>query len=456
MNDTDRAAGRTGMGAVMGAKNLKAVAIRGTGGVRVADPEGFRRYALANMAKIRANPWLGDALPTLGTAGLVEVLDEGGILPTGNWESGTFEGAAKIGGAAMRDTILLGRRACLSCPVGCQRSVQVESGQFSGVRPEYGGPEYETLAALGSLCRNDDLEAIAMANQLCNAYGMDTISAGSTIAFAMECFEKGILTEKQAGFPIRWGDAEVIVKLVSLMAKREGIGEILADGTRSAAAAFGKEAEGLTMQVKGMEPGMHEARGKQGLSLSYATAPRGPDHMEGFHDTGFLEDDAAPELGVTKAMDPLTLEGKAPAVSALENYNSFIDSIPICSFLSLPVAGLHNGDEITGMLQAATGWTDLTFEEELRIGERNYNVCRAVTVRDSGGKPDDRPPAKIFRPLIGGATDGTRIGEREFQEALAQYYEVRGWDPGGVPGRARLEELGLGDVADALHGGGKA
>ena len=454
MNDTDRAAGRTGLGAVMGSKNLKAIAVRGTGAVRVADPEAFRLHALANIALIREHAWLSEGLPDLGTAGLVESLDSGGILPTGNWESGTFEGAGRISGTAIRDNMLLGRRGCMGCPVGCQRSVRVESGRFAGVRPEYGGPEYETVAALGSLCRNDDLEAIAMANQLCNAHGMDTISAGSTIAFAMDCFEKGILTEKQAGFPIRWGDADTIVKLVDLIARREGIGEILADGTRMAAEALGKGAADLAVQVKGLELGMHEPRGKQGLVLSYATAPRGADHMEGFHDTSYVADDVAPELGIVEGMEALTLEGKAPAVGAAENYNSFINSIPICSFMSLTVAGIHNAEEITGLLRAATGWDDLSFEEEMEIGERNYNICRAATVRE--GEVKDVPAAKLFRPLNGGATDGEAIGEKEFEKALGEYYRFRGWAPGGIPSRARLKKLGLSEVAEVLHGGGKA
>ncbi|MGQ9631093.1 MAG: aldehyde ferredoxin oxidoreductase family protein [bacterium] len=452
INDTDRAAGRTGLGAVMGSKNLKAIAVRGTGGVKVADPEGFRKHAITDIAKIKAHPWLGGSLSELGTSGGVEGLDEMGILPTRNWGAGTFKYANRISGTAMKNTILLGHRACQACPIGCTRVVEVKGGPFGGVRPEYGGPEYETVAALGSLCWNNNLEAIALANQMCNAYGMDTISTGSVIAFAMDCFEGGLLTEKDVGFRLAWGDPQAIVKLVGLIAKREGIGDLLAEGTRKAAQKIGGDAPKLAVEVKGLEMGMHEARGKKGLGISYATAPRGADHMEGFHDPAYTKDNAAPELGIVKGMDRFTLEGKPKAVCAVENYNSFIDSLPICSFMSLPIAGIKNTDEITGMLAAATGWNDLTFEEEIAIGERNYNLARAFTVREGGGRADDRLPWKMSKPLPEGASKDQIISQKDLAEALREYYKIRGWTKDGVPSKNKLVELGLEDVAERLHG----
>ena len=460
MNDTDRAAGRTGMGAVMGAKNLKAIAIRGTGRVALADPKAFREHALVELAKIRKHPWLGDSpgsVRRLGTSGGVEGLSRMGILPTRNWETGAWEDADRISGTALRNTILLGHRACQACPVGCTRVVRVSDGPFGGVRPEYGGPEYETVAAFGSLCQNRNLEAIALLNQKCNAYGLDTISAGSVIAFAMECFEKGLLTEKEIGFRLDWGDAPAMVRLLDLIARREGIGDLLAEGTRRAAATIGRGASELAVEVKGLELGMHEARGKKGLALSYATAPRGADHNEGFHDTRITGPNAWPELGVTEAMDRFTLEGKPRVVRLAQDYTSFINSLPLCSFLSLTVAGLHNTEEVSGMLAAATGWKDITLEEEMTIGERAYNLARAFTVRESGGRADDRLPVKLSRSLQGGASKDQVITDADFQAALQEYYRVRGWSEKGTPTETKLKELGLEDVAQMLaaKGGGR-
>jgi aldehyde:ferredoxin oxidoreductase len=457
MNDTDRAAGRTGLGAVMGAKNLKAVAIRGTGRVTLADPKAFRDFALADLAKIRRHPWLGDSpggAGALGTAGGVEDLSSAGILPTRNWETGTWEYADRISGTAMKNTILLGHRACQACPVGCTRVVQVPGGPFGGVRPEYGGPEYETVAAFGSLCENRNLEAIALLNQRCNEYGLDTISAGSAIAFAMECCERGLLSERDIGFRLGWGDAPAMVRLLEMIARREGVGDLLAEGVRRAAARLGGGASDLAVQVKGLEFGMHEARGKKGLALSYATAPRGADHMEGFHDPSLAVPNAWPELGVTETMDRFTLEGKPRVVRLAEDYTSFINSLPLCSFMSLTVGGIRNTEEITGMLSAATGWSDLTLAEEMAIGERAYNLARAFTVRESGGQADDRLPAKLSRSLRDGASRDQVITDRDLQPALQEYYRLRGWTETGIPSQAKLQELGLGDVVRQLAGQG--
>jgi len=451
MNDTDRAAGRTGLGAVMGSKNLKAIAVRGTGAVAVADPKAFREHALADLAKIRSHGWLGDSLPKLGTAGGVEGLSAMGILPTHNWDTGSYAHADRISGTAMAGSILIGHRACQSCPVGCTRVVRVDGGPFAGARAAYGGPEYETVAAFGSLCMNSNIEAIALINQKCNAYGLDTISAGTVVAFAMDCVEKGIIGEKEIGFRLSWGDAHAMVRLIDAIARREGIGALLAEGTREAARKLGGEAPELAVEVKGLELGMHESRGKKGLGISYATAPRGADHMEGFHDTAFASADAMPELGIVEAMDRFALAGKARAVARVEDYTSFVNSLPICSFMSLTVAGIHNTGELTGMLAAATGWKDIGLEEELAIGERNYVLARAFTMRESGGQAVDRLPFKITQSMPEGATKGQKISAEELKSALAEYYQVRGWSEDGRPTAKKLRELGLDAVAGSLR-----
>jgi aldehyde:ferredoxin oxidoreductase len=266
-----------------------------------------------------------------------------------------------------------------------------------------------------------------------------------------------LLTEKEIGFRLEWGDAAAMGRLLDMIAHREGIGDLLADGTRRAAAKLGHGASELAVEVKGLELGMHEPRGKKGLALSYATAPRGADHMEGFHDPMIAGPNAWPELGVVEAMDRFSLEGKPRAVRLAEDYTSFINSLPICSFMSLPIAGVRNTEEITGMLAAATGWRDITIEEEMAIGERAYNLARAFTVRESAGTADDRLPAKLSRSLQDGASRGQTIADEEFTPALQEYYRLRGWSENGTPTETKLRELGLEDVAQQLarKGGGR-
>ena len=450
INDADRAAGRTGLGAVMGSKKLKAIAVRGRGGVKIADPQRFMNHFRDGVATMREHAVM-EHFTSLGTAGGVEQLDKDGILPTRNWESGTFKHPDRISGTAMKEEgILKKNRACQACTVGCTRVVEVKSGPFAGVRPIYGGPEYETIGAFGSGCGNDNLDSIALANQLCNAYSMDTISCGSVIAFAFDCFEKGHLTEQDAGFPLPWGDAATIIKLVHMIARRDGIGDLLAEGVREAARRIGGGAEKLAVHVRGLELGMHEARGKKGLGISYATAPRGADHMEGFHDPSFAKKDAMPQIGVTESFDPYALEGKSDAIRAVENYTSFINSIPLCIFLS-PLTSLDNTDHVAGMVAAATGWSDLPVDEQLQIGERNYNLARAFTCRETDGPPEDKLPWKISQALNSGATKGQSIPPDEMAGALKVHYKVRGWTDQGVPSRQKLTELGLPEVADAIH-----
>jgi len=450
INDADRAAGRTGMGAVMGSKNLKAIAVRGRGGVDIADPKRFMSHFRDGVATMREHAVM-EHFTSLGTSGGVENLDKRGTLPTRNWESGTFEHPDKISGSAMKkDGIFKKNRACQACTVGCTRVVEVKSGPFAGVRPIYGGPEYETVAAFGSGCGNNNLESIALANQLCNAYSMDTISCGSVIGFAFDCFEKGYLTEKDVGFALPWGDSHAIIKLIHMIARREGVGDLLAEGVREAARRIGGDAPKLAVHVRGLELGMHEARGKKGLGISYATAPRGADHMEGFHDTSYTAKDAMPKIGVTKSFDPYVLEGKSAEIRAVENYASFINSIPICYFLS-PLVSLDNMDHVAGMVAAATGWDELPIEEQLQIGERNYNLARAFTCRETDGPPEDKLPWKISQAFKEGKTKGQSIPDDQMADALQVHYKVRGWDEQGVPTREKLAELGIPEVAEAIH-----
>jgi aldehyde:ferredoxin oxidoreductase len=227
-------------------------------------------------------------------------------------------------------------------------------------------------------------------------------------------------------------------------------------GVKEAAKRLGPEAQELAVEVKGLDLPMHEARGKQGLGLSYATAPRGGNHMEGFHDHAFMAPDTAPEIGITKPLSRLDLNDKPDAVFRAENYNSFINSLPICSFMSLAVMGIHNCDELTGLIVAATGWKDFTFEEELTIGERAYSLAKAYTARETGGAPEEGLPKKLADPLPRGGSQDTPVDPDAFKNARSEYYKLRGWNEAGCPTEDRLKELGLEDVAEVLYGkGGK-
>ena len=269
LNELKHVNGRTGMGAVMGAKNLKAIAVRGDKKMALHDPEKVREIVKEVGEIWKKNP---SALGELGTARGVMPLNAGGILPTRNFTTGTFEKAEAICGETMRDTILVSRGTCYGCPVRCKREVKVEEPYH--VDPEYGGPEYETLGALGSLCGMGDLKAIAMGNQLCGAYGIDTISTGTTIAFAMECFEKGILTPRETdGIKLQFGNAEAMVAMVEKIGKREGFGDLLAEGAKTAAEKIGKGSQNYAMHVKGQPFPIHEPRGKAGLALAYSIIP---------------------------------------------------------------------------------------------------------------------------------------------------------------------------------------
>jgi len=423
-------AGRTGLGAVMGSKRLKAIVVRGKRKIAVQNPEKLNRLVKENN-RIITKGW-GTVLKEIGTGAAMELYSEMGVLPTKNFHLGLFDKVERISAKRMIDTLVVKRKACPYCPIGCRREVQVKDGPFGSVSPRYGGPEYETLAAFGSLCLNDDLDAIASANQLCNAYGMDTISMGVCIAFTMECFEKGGVTEKDVGFPVRWGDPHALIRLVQMTARREGFGDLLADGVRQAAERIGRGSERYAVHVKGLEIPMHEPRGKKGLGISYAAAPRGGNHLEGFHDTFFANKDSCPELGITEALDPFTLAGKPEWVKRAEDFSSFQNSLILCSFTVRTYGPQRNIGLILEMLNAATGW-DVSLEEALSMGERNLNLARSFSVREGIARHDDRLPDVFSLPIPEGACKGQSIAAGEMDKALNEYYRCRGWSSAGVP-----------------------
>lgn len=433
IHDRNRAAGRPGLGAVMGSKRLKAVAIAGHTEKPLADRAGFAR-ARAQFAEELMDEGMkrfGDC----GTARGLTWLCEMGILPTKNFQEGVFDRAEEIGGERMAETILVGRDTCAGCPVRCKRVVKAE---FLGraVDPSYGGPEYETLAALGSLCLCSDLPAIALANQLCNAYGLDTISVGVAIATLMEASEKGLIGER-----IPWGDGQAVVEWTERIARREGLGDEVASGLAAWAKGRGID---FAMTVKGVEVPMHEPRGKVGLGLSYALSPRGATHLEGLHDTMLEGDNPTPELGITHRMDRFALEGKAEVLVVYENLRSFVNSLVLCAFVTRETGARYNFGRIRELL-AHTSGIDLSPRDMLAVGERNFALLRLYAGRVGYTVEDDGLPPRLHAPLPRGASADRPLDQTSFRREAAAYYRARGWDRRGLTPE-RLRELGLEDL----------
>jgi aldehyde:ferredoxin oxidoreductase len=345
----------------------------------------------------------------------------------------------------MNESILVGRRGCYSCSIRCKPEVAVK-GAYN-VDPAYGGPEYETLASLGSNCGIDNLEAIAKGNELCSAYGLDTISTGASIAFAMECFEQGILTEKDTGgLKLNFGNAEAMVQLVGMIARREGLGKVLADGVARAAAVFGKGAENFALHVKGQEIPMHEPRFKPGLGVGYTISPTGADHCHNMHDDAYARriPGAMKALGI---LEPLPCQELSPAKVRLLVYGSLwehtLNCLVFCNFI--PVTS----PQITDLVKSITGW-DTTVWELMKAGERCVAMARAFDIRAGVTKKDDYLPRRFFTPLPSGPLAGVSINEGELKQAIDTYYEMMGWGKeNGAPTPAKLQELGIGWVAEA-------
>jgi len=439
LNDINHAYGRTGLGAVMGSKNLKGVAVRGKKPPAVADPEKIKEII----------KWLSEnysrGFQDVGTAGGVMGLSRSGGLPTRNFQEGSFEGAEAISGQTMRDTILIKRDTCYGCPIRCKRVVKTE-GKFE-VDPAYGGPEYETIGSLGSNCGVDNLAAIAKGNEICGANSIDTIGVGTTIAFAMECFEKGIITKKETGgIELKFGNADAMVKMVEKICKREGIGELLADGCMRAAEKIGKGSSEFAMHVKGQEFPMHEPRWKQGMGMGYAISPTGADHMQSIHDGGSGKHPGGLlRLGVLEGLPSNDLSsGKVRMFTYQQHWNSFGNCAGLCVFLP------YSYNQQAEIIQAITGW-DVTTWELMKVGQRGTTLARAFNVREGFTKKDDYLPKRMHEAFTSGPLEGVAVGEGRLDEAMSMYYSMMGWDKEtGVPTRGGLQELDINWVADLL------
>jgi aldehyde:ferredoxin oxidoreductase len=454
MNMCNRANGRTGMGAVMGSKNLKAVAVRGHLKVKTADPAAVTR--LARQAPKRVQD-IGDmkGLQDFGTASVLNYQNTSGGLPTRNYSSGTFEQAEDLSGEHMSETMLKENDTCYACVVRCKRVVETEY-KNNHVDPFYGGPEYETLSTFGSYCSIGDMSAVALANQTCDQYGLDTIACGATIAFAMDCFEHGYLTLKDTGgIDLRFGNADAMLAMVDKIARREGLGDLLANGSAYAAAKIGKGAEDLVVAVKNNELPAHMPQVKRSLALIYAVNPFGADHQSHEHDPAYTPDTASynlermAEIGLTNPMSDRVLNHEKVKMALTTEWDyCFIDSATLCQFVYGPAWQVYGPNDQAELMRATTGW-DWSVKDILKVGERRLNMLRAFNAREGAGRERDTLPKKIYdEPLKGGASDGVSVTRQEVEEALDMYYEMCGWDVAtGKPTRAKLEELGLGWMA---------
>ncbi|MBS1252123.1 MAG: putative oxidoreductase YdhV [Anaerolineales bacterium] len=449
MNDVSRAAGRTGLGAVMGAKKLKAIAVRGTGKTEIADWDKVGEVA-GWMRDNFKDGWTGE-LHEHGTDGGLEFLSESGGLPTRNFQEGSFEEAEKITGRTMTETILVDRGTCFACPVTCKRAVEVTDRHE--VDPIYGGPEYETAGALGSCCGIGDLEAVAYGNQLCNAYGLDTISTGVAIAWAMECFERGLLTEEDTGgLELRFGDAQTMITLIEHIAQRQGFGDLLAEGSLRAAKKVGRGTDKYAMHVKGQEIPMHEPRIKFALDLGYATSPTGADHMHNIHDTAYeAEGGAIQDMRSLGFLDPLPADDLGPEKVRLAKYH--IDWKVLYNCMGLCMFMPYDKGQIRDLVQGVTGWNSSVFEL-MKVGERALAMARAFNYREGFTAEDDVPPWRFSTPFKSGPAEGVQVPADDIDRALDLYYAMCGWDKEtGAPTAGRLYELGVGWVAELLYGG---
>jgi len=425
INDKHRAAGRGGLGAVMGSKKLKAVVVRGMRSVEIADKKGFDSAVEKSLRAIGKNPITDRSLPTLGTAALVNVVNELGMFPTKNFQEGYFEDAEGISGEKIAERILTGQVACWGCPIACGRATCAD-------RKRGEGPEYETVWALGAQCGVSDLIAVTEANYVCNELGIDTISAGSTIGCAMELHERRLLREE-----INFGDAQAVVDLVRKIAYREGIGDQLAEGSYRLAERCG--APELSMSVKKLEMPAYDPRGAQGHALAYATSNRGGCHLRAYL--------IGPEvLGVPALIDRFKWQGKAQLVMLYQNLFATIDSLILCVFSSFAL----NPEHYAELLSSAVG-VPFSGERLIEVGERIYNLERLINIREGFSRKDDSLPSRFLKsPLVQGGSRGRVVALRRM---LSEYYRLRGWDRHGEPKPAKLKRLRLVTARKTLEKG---
>jgi aldehyde:ferredoxin oxidoreductase len=431
MNDKHRAAARSGVGAVMGSKNLKGVVAQGKKNPAIFDEKLMRQFSVELSKEVGADIKKGSSLREYGTAYAAQVTDTLGILPTYNFQQGTFEGVSKVDGVALTDSFLVKNVPCYRCPISCGRLTSVDVDKYAGKGE---GPEYESVSSLGTACGVDNLAALTKANYWCNELGMDTISTGLTISAAMELYERGIIDDEITGQPLRFGDGDAVIDMVQKMAYREGFGDQLAEGSYRLAERYDHPEVSVTARKQEL-PG-YDPRGSQGMGLLYATSNKGASHMEG--DVAYAE-----VFGIPMKIDPLTTEGKASLVAHFQDAFTIIDSGGICVFFAVRYVFSNDlniwPDRLARLINLATG-ADYTPDEIMKVGERIYTLERMFLIAAGTGPEDDTlSPRLLNEPLPDGPAKGMVV---QLDKMLAEYYDYRDW-PAGYPSKEKLKALDL-------------
>jgi aldehyde:ferredoxin oxidoreductase len=433
-HDISHYAGRTGMGAVMGSKRLKAVAVRGRNVPSMADPESIHELTrwMASHFKEETKSWrygTGDNMAGNILAGNTPVL---------NFQDGFVDGADKLSAQAICDEFGVGMHSCYACPVRCKKKIKID-GPWT-VDPIYGGPEYETNAAFGPNCGVSDVKAICKAHDLCNRYGIDTISAGVTISFAMECFERGILTSQDTGgYDVAFGDAPAMLQLLEQIAHRQGLGDLLAEGTKRAAGKIGQGSEDFAVQVKGLELPMHDPRLKQGMGIHYSTHATGADHCSGAQDTQYIKGTLEGWSGID-VCEPVPSTELSPRKARLLYHNGLWkhlnNHLVFCNFVH------YSQKQIRDAVEAVTGWP-MSYWRLMKTAERGVTLARIFNLREGFSEADDRLPKRMSVPQRTGNLQDTAVDPVKLLEMQKLYYQMFGWDERGTPTRARLVELDI-------------
>lgn len=436
--------GRNGLGTVMGSKKLRAIAVKGTKKINFYDNDRIKEIGKRYLSDYMDKP-LSRGLYDYGTAGGVATLNAMGFLPTDNYQLGEFKNAEEITGQKLAETILSKREGCYACAIRCKRIVDVDEDGLR-IDPKFGGPEYETIAGFGSLCHIGDLKTISKANEMCNRFGIDTISTSVSIAFAMECYEKGLLKDLDInGLDIKFGDADIIFKLIEMIASREGIGDLLAEGSFRASKIIGKGSDSLLMTAKKQEFALHDPRTRAGLAIAYATAGNATDHMHMIHDTmidkpGEIMD----ELSALGLLEPVAIKDiswkKVRAVKNITEWTSFINMAGIC-ILAVAPRGTLSINEVVELYRAATGWNTSLFEI-MRAGERGINLARMFNLRNGLNIDDDSLSKKSFTVIENEIAPKHKLEEESLNKGVSLLFEMRGWND-GIPTKGKLYDLNL-------------
>jgi aldehyde:ferredoxin oxidoreductase len=431
MNEKHRCAARGGVGAVMGSKKLKAIVVRGKSEIPLANRYAFMKEVKQTLAVLKGHPLTGDSLARYGTAVLVHAINKAGIFPARNYSNGFFEDAELVSGEHMTKTILKGKKGCYACPIMCARITVAKNPDGSTLETE--GPEYESVWSLGPNCGISDLNTIALANDLCNKVGVDTISMGQIAGFLIACAKNGKVKPEDLGMTAEWGSGETLLKTIQMTADRKGIGDLLAEGTKSAAERL--DARDYAMHIKGLELPAYDPRGAKGQALSFATSNRGGCHLRGFMIPAEI-------LSTPRYLNPNSYDNKAPLTKVMQDVFAVVDSMVLCKYTSLALFSTlaFEPDFYARLLTTATGlYVDR--EEFYKIGERIYNIERLFNAREGFSRKDDYLPKRLMEVAI---PDGPAKGQIvEMDRLLNDYYAVRGWDYNGIPTDKRVTQLGL-------------